>query len=144
MARPKKSKPTCEHCGRQFARQGNLDWHLSTHTNTDDSPMNGGDPVSDSCPNCHKLEHTIEQRDTEISRMADDLSDAANALRKPPENPGHQDIAGLIDCPNCGPPALEAFEKNGGAIIRPGELKPQLVGMIKKHFPVFAEGVEIP
>jgi len=144
MARPRKPKPTCEHCGREFARQGNLDWHLSTHAITDETPMNGGENVNESCPNCHKLEHTIEQRDGEISRMTDDLSEAAAALRTPPQNPGHQDIAGLIDCPNCGPPALAAFENRGGAVIRPGQLKPQLVGMLKKHFPVFAEGVEIP
>jgi len=100
--------------------------------------------MAESCPNCHTLEHAMEKKDSEISRMAEDLQEAATALRQPPANPGHQDFQSLLDCPNCGPPALTSFEDAGGAVLPPGKVKPQLVKYVKEHFPIFASEVEVP
>jgi len=153
MARPRKSKPTCQHCGRSFDRQGNLKWHLQTHGNepanspviTDESPITRGEQImSDACPNCHTLEHKIEKKDDELSAMALELQDAASALRQPPQNPGHQDIQELLDCPSCGTTALAQFEKRGGAVLPPGKVKPQLIKYVKENFPIFEKGITIP
>tara|TARA_R100001086_G_scaffold186001_1_gene104237 strand:+ start:1223 stop:1678 length:456 start_codon:yes stop_codon:yes gene_type:complete len=151
MARPKKTKPTCDHCGRTFDRQGNLKWHAQTHapsnsTIPDPSLITIGDkdmPES-SCTNCHTLEHKIERKDDELAQMALELQDAATALRKPQATPGHQNIQELLDCPSCGPTALTQFEKRGGAILPPGKVKPQLIKYVKKNFPIFEKGITLP
>ena len=119
---------------------------MSTHAETTgDSPVTEGENnMAEGCTNCHTLEHEIEKKDTEISRMAEDLQEAATALRQPQPNPGHQDILELIDCPNCGPPALTAFEDKGGAVLAPGKVKKQLVKYVRENFPIFEKGIEIP
>ena len=100
--------------------------------------------MADTCTNCHTLEHKIEKKDDELARMAEDLTEAATALRQPREEPGHQDFKQLLDCPNCGPPALTAFEDAGGAVLAPGKVKPGLIKYVKEHFPIFAAEVNIP
>jgi ssDNA-binding Zn-finger/Zn-ribbon topoisomerase 1 len=162
MGRPRKEKPTCDTCGRVFARQNNLDWHAATHASgtgpapviTDHAAVTGPAPpitepeeveqMAESCPNCHTLEHKLEKQDSEIERMADDLRSAATALRQPaPKAEGHTDFQGLLDCPSCGPPALTSFEGAGGAVLPPGRVKPALVNYVKEHFPIFGAEVEV-
>lgn len=102
--------------------------------------------MAETCTNCHTLEHQMEKKDADIERMTDDLREAATALRQKPEpaNPGHQDFQGLLDCPNCGPPALSTFENAGGAVLPPGRVKPALVKYVKENFPIFTAEVELP
>lgn len=141
MPRPKKAKPTCTTCGRSFDRKNNLEWHEATHAAiTGETPVPNGEenPMADPCPNCHTLEHTIEKKDSEMEKMAEDLRSAATALRQPPKADGHSDFQTLLDCPSCGPPALQSFEKKGGAVLPPGQVKPELVKYVKEHFPIFA------
>jgi hypothetical protein len=147
MARPKKQKPTCDTCGRSFDRQNNLEWHQATHVGiTDEAPAIAEEntAMAESCTNCHTLEHQIEKKDSELDKMAEDLREAATALRQPPPKAdGHQDFQSLLDCPSCGPPAVTSFEGRGGAILPPGRVKPALVSYVKEHFPIFSGEVEI-
>jgi ssDNA-binding Zn-finger/Zn-ribbon topoisomerase 1 len=146
MPRPKKQKPTCATCGRSFDRQNNLEWHQATHAAvTGETPADGEehDPMAESCPNCHTLEHKVEKQDGEMEKMAEDLRSAATALRQPPKADGHQDFQTLLDCPSCGPGALASFEKKGGAVLPPGQVKPELVRYVKEHFPIFSAEVEV-
>jgi hypothetical protein len=150
MARPKKAKPTCVTCGRSFDRANNLEWHRATHSAAEldiagDSPVIGeGAEMEGTCANCHTLEHQIEKKDVEMEKMAEDLRSAATALRQAPQTPGHHEFADLLDCPNCGPPALTRFEAAGGAVLPPGRVKPALVKYVKSAFPIFGAEVEVP
>lgn len=100
--------------------------------------------MSDGCTDCHKKEHELEKKDGLITQLTDDLSAAATRLRAPQEPDGHHDIQSLIDCPSCGRPAVEKFEKRGGAVLKPGVVKPFVVDYVKKNYPIFEEGLEIP
>jgi hypothetical protein len=153
--RPKKVRPTCDSCGQSFARQQNLDWHMPTHDKTEESSIiidNQTMPsvtqeeqtMSDGCNDCHKKEHIIEKKDGQITQLTEDLSAAATRLRQPEPQDGHKDIQSLIDCPSCGKPAVEKFEKKGGAVLPPGVVKPFVVDYVKKNYPIFEKGLEIP
>ena len=152
MGRPAKTRPTCTTCGRSFDRRNNLEWHEQVHksespviTGAGPAAVDKGGDMAEGCTNCHSLEHKLEKQDAELGRMAEDLQTAATALRQPPEQtPGHQDILQLLDCPGCGPSALSSLEEAGGAVLRPGSLKPELAELVKKHFPIFGSEVKIP
>jgi ssDNA-binding Zn-finger/Zn-ribbon topoisomerase 1 len=155
LGRPKKQRPTCTSCGQTFARQQNLDWHLPTHDKTegssmilDNQPILSGhqevETMSDGCTDCHKKEHEIEKKDSMITQLTEDLGAAANRLREPQQPDGHKDIQSLIDCPSCGKSAVEQFEKRGGAVLPAGVVKPFVVNYVKKNYPIFEEGLEIP
>jgi len=120
---------------------------MASHAPSEESALNtdeGDTPLNaENCPNCHRLEHKIEKQDSELAQLGLDLTEAATRLRQAPAADGHQDIASLLDCPSCGPPALQRFESDGGAVLQPGKVQPGLVEIVKKHFPFLEEGIEI-
>lgn len=154
MPRPKKIRPTCTTCGQTFARPQNLEWHMPIHDKYDDKSITSEikndvnqiaeGEMSEGCSDCHKKEHQIEKKDGMITQLTEDLSAAATRLRQPQEQDGHKDIQSLIDCPSCGKPAVEKFEKRGGAVLPPGVVKPFVVDYVKKNYPIFEKGLEIP
>jgi hypothetical protein len=156
MPRPKKNKPTCNTCGREFNRKQNLEWHLPIHDvsgadltanlgNVIEAPsLNKEDQLSEGCTECHTKEHALEKKDDQINQLTQDLSAAATRLRQPQEPDGHKDIQSLLDCPGCGSDAIKKFEKSGGAVLPPGVVKPKMIEYVKKNFPIFEKGIEIP
>jgi len=100
--------------------------------------------MTEGCTDCHKKEHEIEKKDTMITQLTEDLSAAATRLRQPQEQDGHKDIQSLIDCPSCGKTAVDKFEKKGGAVLPPGVVKPFIVDYVKKNYPIFEKGLELP
>jgi len=98
---------------------------------------------SSNCPNCHSMEHELEKKQDRITDLTQTVSELKANVRNSPDAPGHKSFTELLDCPGCGPAALSEFEAAGGAVLRPGEVKPTLARIVKEVFPVFSDGIEV-
>lgn len=147
VGRPAKKEYECNLCERTFKRKNNLSWHLEAHQRKAGSPEitdNKGD-VMDFCPECMRWENKADKQNDKIQALETELNEQQNRFSAEMETSrGHHSFTDLLSCdgPECGEVAVTKFEAEGGAVVPPGLVKPELIKLVKSKFPTFKTMLE--
>jgi hypothetical protein len=142
VGRPSKKQFECNLCERTFQRKNNLSWHLAAHQKKAGSPVitDNSEGNMDFCPECMRWENKHDKQDDKIRTLRAEIDDQQNRFANELESSrGHHSFSDLLNCdgPECGSRAVEKFEEEGGAVVPPGLVKPELIKMVKAKFPTF-------